>query len=246
MIYKSGADFLQSKTKALTLMGMSGVGKSHLSGLMEGWGWRNFSCDLEIGTKELAAEMARPVILNDISSLSEFIGKIGEVPFNEFKRRQKLYYDAEIAALSRVPEAVRQADKTVIDSTGSICEILDEDVIGQVGRASLIIYIEASKDEEKAILQRAQDYPKPLFYPPRQLEAWVNEYMQICGVDHADHIPADDFARWVFPRLFDLRIPKYQEIAERYGITLSTADLYQVKTESDVLGLIAAALDAQA
>lgn len=227
-------------------MGMSGVGKSYLSGMMEGWGWRSFSCDLEIGAKELAAEMARPVSLNDISPLSEFIGKIGEMPFDEFKRRQKLYYDAEVAALSRVHEIVKGADKVVIDSTGSICEIMDDGVIAQVGQVSLIVYIEASKEEEVAILQRAQDYPKPLFYPPRQLEAWVNEYLQICDVDNADHIPADDFARWVFPRLFETRIPKYQEIAERCGISVSTSDLYQVKTEHDLLQLIAAALDRQA
>lgn len=243
MKYSSSTDFLNSKTKALTLMGMSGVGKSHLSAMMEGWGWTSYSCDLDIGAHTLAGEMQRPVSLQDISALSDFIGKIGEMPFDEFKRRQKLYYDAEVSALARVPHIARDHEKLVVDSTGSICEILDEDVIARVGQASLFVYIQATQEEENAILQRARDYPKPLFYPPRQLEAWVHEYMQFCGIDHADHIPADDFARWVFPRLFDLRIPKYQHLAEQYGVTVSTRDLYQVKTEDDLLRLVAAALD---
>lgn len=245
MKYNSGADFLKSNTKALTLMGMSGVGKSHLSAMMEGWGWTSFSCDLEIGTKALASELSRPVSLEDISALSDFIGKIGEMPYEEFKRRQQLYYDAEVSALAQVPRMSEAHDKLVVDSTGSICEILDDDVIAKVGQASLIVYIEATHEEQLQILQRAQDYPKPLFYPPRQLDAWVNEYTHICGIDHADHMPANDFARWVFPRLFDLRIPKYQHLAECYGVTISTRDLYQVKSEDDVLRLIAAALDAR-
>lgn len=245
MNYTSGQEFLNDPKKAIALIGMSGIGKSYLAAMMQRWGWTGYSCDLEIGTKHLAAEMKKPVTIDDISALSEFIGKIGEMPFVEFKRRQMMYHDAEVAALASVPDMAARNEKFVLDSTGSICEILDEKIIEQVGRSTLIVYIEASRDEEIAILQRAQDYPKPLFYPPRQLEAWVKEYMQICDLDNADTVPSDDFSRWVFPRLFEMRIPKYQNMAECYGVSVLSEDIHKIQSEQDLLNLVAAALDAR-
>jgi len=34
--------------KAITLMGMSGVGKSHFSMQLAQWGWGHYSCDVEM------------------------------------------------------------------------------------------------------------------------------------------------------------------------------------------------------
>jgi len=239
MIYKSVAEFLNAPRKAITLMGMSGVGKSYLSNMMSGWGWFAHSCDLEIGTRYLAAELDGPVSADDISALSRFISKPGDLPMAEFLRRQKLYYKAECAALSCVPDLVSVHDKFVNDSTGSLCEIEDEELIGALGRSTLFVYIKATKDEEIEVLERAQEYPKPLFYPPRHFHAWVEEYRRVFDVANVDDLPADEFTRWVFPRLFAERLPKYQALAERFGVSVSTSDLYKVKSEDDLLDVIA-------
>jgi len=206
---------------------------------MRGWGWFAYSCDMEIGTKYLASELDAPVSADDISALSRFISKPGELPMAEFLRRQKLYYEAECAALSRVPDLAGKHEKFVNDSTGSLCEIEDEALIGALGRATLFVYIKASKDEERAVLERAQEYPKPLFYPPSHFHAWVEEYRKVFKVENVDDLPADEFTRWVFPRLFAERLPKYQALADAYGVTVSTADLYKVKSERDLLDVIA-------
>lgn len=239
MIYNSAADFLNAPRKAITLMGMSGVGKSYLSSLMSGWGWYAHSCDLEIGTKHLAGELDAPVSADDISALSRYISKPGDLPMDEFLRRQRLYYEGECAVLSRVPELAGAHERFVNDSTGSLCEIEDDKLIEAVGRSTLFVYIKASKEEERAVLERAQDYPKPLFYPPSHFKAWVKEYMQVFDIEDADDLPADDFTRWVFPRLFAERLPKYQALADRFGVTVSTNDLYKVKSENDLLNVIA-------
>lgn len=244
MIYDSAADFLNAPRKAITLMGMSGVGKSYLSSLMSGWGWFAHSCDLEIGTKHLAGELDAAVSADDISALSRYISKPGDLPMDEFLRRQKLYYEGECASLSRVPELAAAQDKFVVDSTGSICEIEDAELMEALGRATLFVYIKASKDEEIAVLERAQQYPKPLFYPPSHFEAWVEEYRQLFDVQDTDDLPADDFTRWVFPRLFAERLPKYQALAERFGVTVSTEDLYKVKSEGDLLNVIVGGFNA--
>lgn len=246
MIYSSARDFLDSSTKSITLMGMSGVGKSYLSSMMRGWGWFQYSCDVAIGTQYLAAHIDEPVHADDISAVSRFIAKPGDLPLAEFQRRQKLYYDAECAALARVPALAAQHPKFVHDSTGSVCEIEDEALIGQVGQASLFVYIKASTQEENAVLERARLYPKPLFYPPAQFKAWVHEYCQVFGVEDVDSLPADDFTRWVFPRLFETRLPKYQDLAHRYGVTVQSADMHMVRSEDDFLALIAAGFERMA
>ena len=221
---------------------MSGVGKSYLSLQLAEWGWHHYSCDLEIGTRFLGDHIEGEVRAEDLSALSRFIGKVGELPLEEFKRRQKLYYNAEIAALKDVAQKADKYKKFVNDSTGSLCEILDEDVLREVGEATLFVYIKASKKEEAEILRRAEEYPKPLFYPPRQFDAWLHEYQQLFDAPNPDQIDADEYARWVFPRLFETRLPKYERLAEMYGVIVSSKEVHGVRSEDDFLNLIAKAL----
>ena len=67
-------------------------------------------------------------------------------------------------------------------------------------------------------------------------------YMQERGLAYVAMIEPDDFVRWVFPRLFKTRIPRYEDIANNYGYTISTTDLWQVQSEQDFLTLIENAL----
>ena len=58
-------------------------------------------------------------------------------------------------------------------------------------------------------------------------------------------IDPNDFIRWIFPRLFYARIPRYEAIAKEYGYTIKTDDLYKIKTEADFLALVENAIEAQ-
>jgi hypothetical protein len=245
----SAKAFRESSRKSITLMGMSGVGKTYLSSLMSAWGWAHYSCDLEIGKKFLSAELPSPVTCaEDLSHLSSFIGKLGAkaqggLDLTEFKRRQKLYYDAECKALEQVPSLSALSQKFMHDSTGSLCEIMDEDLIDRLGQASLFVYIKASKEDEAHVLQRAREYPKPLFFPPDQFDSWLGDYLAEKHLDSSEQVNPDDFARWVFPRLFQSRLPKYQRLADRYGVTVPAAAFRDIKDEASVLDVIASALD---
>jgi hypothetical protein len=55
-------------------------------------------------------------------------------------------------------------------------------------------------------------------------------------------IDPDDFVRWVFPKLFYSRIPRYEAIANKYGYTVSTSELKKVNSENDFLELISEAI----
>ncbi|MGB4056781.1 MAG: ATPase [Alphaproteobacteria bacterium] len=236
----SGREFLDQERKAVTLMGMSGVGKTYLACQLKGWGWDFYSCDYEIGTKHLNI----PVTPEDLSLLSGYIGKLGNPAMGgmglaEFKKRQKAYYDAECAAV----EAIGGSKKNFVnDSTGSLCEIMDEGVIRRLGAKTLIVYIQSDEAHNRTVIERARLYPKPLFFPPAKFDEWLAEYLGAKGLSGADDIVPDEFSRWVFPRLLESRLPKYQKIADTYGVTIPAADLKDVKSERDFVDVVAAAL----
>jgi dephospho-CoA kinase len=242
-------DFHDIDHKVITLMGMSGVGKTHMSLMLGGQGWHHYSCDLEIGTtlmgEEIAQTLGEPnkVTADDLSQLSRYVSRLGELPHDEFKRRQEKYYEAECESLRRLKDVVKQAHKdgyqnVLNDSTGSLCEIDDDTLLDSVDENSLIIYIKANAEEEKAVLQRAQDYPKPMFFSPERFDYWVSEYSAENGDIAPDDFNADAFGRWVFPRLFENRLPKYQRIADKYGATIPSEEFHAVTTSDEFLDVI--------
>lgn len=249
------SDFNNIEYKVITLMGMSGVGKTYLSCLLGQQGWFHYSCDLEIGTtllgKEIEETLGEPnkIVAEDLSQLSTYVGRLGQggLPLEEFKRRQKKYFEAECQSLknlrSKVKEANNQGFANVInDSTGSLCEIDDETLLDTVDEHSLIIYIKASAEEEKEVLKRAQEYPKPLFFSPERFDYWLEEYLSEKGLSASDEMDSDDFSRWVFPRLFENRLPKYQRIADKYGATIPSFAFKNIKTEQEFLDIVVAHL----
>jgi len=248
------SEFNEIEKKVITLMGMSGVGKTYLSMIMDQNGWKHHSCDLEIGTKYLGADIEKTlgventIKAEDLSLLSEYVGRLGAIekgglPFDEFKRRQDEYFDAECSALRELKKVVAQAHEdgfqnVVHDSTGSLCEVDDETLIESIDENSLIVYIKASEEEEREVLKRAQEYPKPLFYSPEKFEEWVAGYMAENGLESSDAIDPDDFSRWTFPKLFQNRLPKYQRIADQYGVTIPSSAFHGVKNADEFLDVI--------
>lgn len=248
------SDFKAIEHKVITLMGMSGVGKTYLSMLLGRQGWLHYSCDYEIGTRYLGDEIEKTlgeknnIILEDLSQLSKYVGQLGDpakggLSLEEFKRRQQKYYEAECRALSELQMIVKQAHQdgfthVVNDSTGSLCEIDDDILLDSIDENSLIVYIKANAEEEKEVLRRAQEYPKPLFFSPERFDYWLEEYLSEKNISAVEEIEPDVFSRWVFPRLFENRLPKYQRIADKYGVTIPSEAFKSVKTPDDFLNVI--------
>lgn len=135
----TAAEFRDWPNKSVTLLGMSGVGKTRLSCLLRADHWFHYSGDYRIGTRYLdepildnIKQQAMQVpflrdllrsdsifIRNNISvdhlkPVSSFLGKLGNpdlagLELTEFKRRQALHLDAEKAAMRDVPEFIRKA-----------------------------------------------------------------------------------------------------------------------------------------
>lgn len=248
------SEFNDINNKVITLMGMSGVGKTYLSIILGQQGWLHYSCDYEIGTKYLGSEIEETlgeknqIVPEDLSQLSRYVGQLGDpakggLSLAEFKRRQKKYYEAECQSLRALKKIVATAhvdgfQNVINDSTGSLCEIDDDVLLDSIDENSLIVYIKANAEQEKEVLDRAQKYPKPLFFSPERFDFWLDDYMSDKKISRTEVMDANDFARWVFPRLFENRLPKYQRIADKYGVTIPSDKFLGVKTEDDFLKVI--------
>ena len=275
----SATEFFQSKNKRLTLLGMSGVGKTHLSKLLSNEDkWYHFSGDYRIGAEYLneaildnikqnvkqddwlagllsnnSISIQNHITFDNLSSVSAFLGKVGNpeqggLPIDEFTRRQALHRQAEVNTMLDVPKFIGKSKQQgfnhfINDAGGSLCELDDDKVYQTLAEHTLILYIRASKTNESALIERAQTHPKPLYYQAEFLKAQLEVYLAENGLTYAAQINPDAFVGWIFPRLLAHRIPKYEAIADKYGYTIDSEDLYQCKNADEMCELIHGALD---
>ncbi|MBW9258631.1 MAG: ATPase [Candidatus Thiodiazotropha sp. (ex. Lucinisca nassula)] len=270
----SPEQFRKWDRKSVTLMGMSGVGKTRLSNLLRRSNWFHYSGDYRIGTRYLdepildtikeqamSVPLLRDLLHSDsifirsnvtfhnLNPVSTFLGMLGDpelggLSLTEFKRRQNLHRQAEIAAMYDVPAFMRKAkliygyNHFINDVGGSLCELDEPGLLEFLDKHSLILYIRASEEDEQSLIARSVSHPKPLYYREAFLDQQLAEYMESKGVDYVSLIEPNDFIRWVFPKLFRARIPRYESIAAKYGYTVTTHELSQVKSEADFLTLL--------
>ncbi len=125
--------------KAITLLGMSGVGKTTLANKLPKRDWFHYSGDYRIGTKYLEepildnikkqamkVDFLRDLLRSDsiyicsnitvhnLDPISSFLGKIGNpqlggLSVEQFKERQRLHHDAEVGAMKDVESFIRKA-----------------------------------------------------------------------------------------------------------------------------------------
>jgi hypothetical protein len=271
-------EFSNWKNKAITLLGMSGIGKTTLANKLPKTEWFHYSADYRIGTKYLGEHILdnikkqamkvgflrdllrsdsiyirSNITVHNLAPVSTFLGKVGDhtkggLSLEEFKERQRLHHEAEIAAMKDVAPFIAKAREIygyshfLNDAGGSVCEIADDEAIRCLADNTLILYLRADEEMEKTLIQRAIDSPKPLYYQEHFLDEKLGEYMRSERLDEIDDIDPDKFVRWIFPKLVDHRRPLYQALADQYGYTVESRDVEQVRDEADILELISNAL----
>ena len=135
----TGAEFIAWPRKAITLLGMSGVGKTTLAYKLPKSKWFHYSGDYRIGTKYLAEPIldnikrqamqvgflrdllrsdsiyiASNITVHNLAPVASFLGKIGRedlggLNVEEFKARQRLHRQAEIGAMRDVEQFIDKA-----------------------------------------------------------------------------------------------------------------------------------------
>lgn len=268
-------DFRAWDHKKVTLLGMSGVGKTHISSMLRDHNWFHYSGDYRIGTRYLdepildlikqqamkvpfLRELLRKdwiyirnnIKVHDLGPVLSFVGKLGNpeqggVALEDFVRRQAQYREGEIAAMQDVPAFIHKAreiygyEHFVNDVGGSLCELEDPGVIDLLVAHTLMLYIQVTdQEEEDKLIRRAQSDPKPLYYRPDFLQEQLQVYLEENSLQYAAQMDPDGFTRWVFPRLFRSRIPRYEAIAKPHGYTVTSREVAQVRDEKDFIALL--------
>ena len=135
----SVGEFRAWENKCVTLVGMSGVGKSYLSAKLRGDNWFHYSGDYRIGTRYLGEhiidmlkeqaiqvpflkELLRNdwiyiknnIRINDLGPVLSFVGKLGNpelggVELGNFIERQAIYRQAEVDAMFDIPHFIEKS-----------------------------------------------------------------------------------------------------------------------------------------
>ncbi len=277
----SPQEFLDWPSKRITLLAMSGAGKTTLANKLPKVKWFHYSGDYRIGTKYLrepildnikrqamSVPFLRDLLMSDsiyisnkitvdnLAPVSTFLGKLGDpekggMSLTEFKRRQHLHHQAEVAAMNDVPEFIHKAEDIygyhhfINDAGGSVCELDSPEALKTLAENTLIIYIKIPPALEQTIIERAKTDPKPLYYREAFLDEKLAEFLSLKNYASPDVMPPDEFVTWVFPELFKSRLPRYQAIADEYGYTVDANDVAKVTNEDDFIKLVTDALAKQ-
>ena len=142
----------------ITLIGMSGLGKSHWSKVLEGYGYCRLCCDNVISDRLFGSKNNEQV-----EDRGEWMGFPHEPGY---KNKEKAYLSLEIKVLyefiARLDNS-SHAEKIVIDTTESAPYAGDE-VMKRLSGLSCIIYLAASEEYYSEMLERYIKCPRPVLW----------------------------------------------------------------------------------
>ena len=201
--------------------------------------------------------IASNLTFEDLSPLSTYLGKpgnpeLGGLPFAEYQKRQAEHHRAEVSALYDTSHFITRAkdlygyDNFVCDSGGSTCEVVnpfdpDDPLLNALAKNHLMVRIEGSPEHEAELVRRFRRAPKPMCYRPEFLSNIWEEYLSKNNVKEEDVNP-NDFMTFTYARAIAARDPRYQAMAENFGVTVSHLDLAKCTTPALLDELIAATL----
>ena len=197
------------------------------------------------------------ITFQNLAPLSTYLGKPGDpdkggIPFKEYLRRQRQHREAEIAATrDAVPfigkaEDIYGYDHFVCDTSGSICEVVDpldpaDPVLADLTGSTVLVWIRGTGKDVEELCHRFDRAPKPMYYNEDFLIGLWNRYCDERGVA-GDAVDPDDFIRHGFRALLAHRLPRYQAMADRWGVTVGADEVADVRDAADFDALIATAI----
>lgn len=241
MLYRNRNDWQNAQHRAVALCGLSGVGKSHLSHILQTTGqWTLYSIDDRIAEHHLAPFLGTPPHTqpqntpfrqhNNLACTAHYLGKPGAhnkggIDFDDYIERQKRFQSAERATLLETQDFITKTTQGFIcDTGGSLCELVNPDdnndpILNHLANACLIMWLQDSPSHKQKLIKRFARAPKPMAYNIDFIANSWSCYQRIYGVAETD-IDPNAFALFLYKRAIPRRHALYQKIAENWGCTM--------------------------
>ncbi|UUV07419.1 ATPase [Ruegeria sp. YS9] len=189
----------------------------------------------------------------NLTPVAAYLGKpgnpdLGGLEMPEYRRRQEQFRLAEIHALLDTEYFIDRAERLykyphfICDTGGSICEWVDPDdpndrVLSELSQHTLMIWLKGDEEHTAELVRRFDKAPKPMSYQAEFLtKAWT-DYLDLQGCSEADVDP-DDFVRWTYAQALAHRQPRYEAMANNWGVTIAANDIGQIRDAADFDELI--------
>ena len=165
----------KTNTFNLSLIGMSGAGKSYWSKKMEENGFRWYNCD-EMIAERLGPEL--PGIGNSTLKLAKWMGH----PFSEgYIEAEKLYLELEEAVVEHICDELEQATEinapVVVDTTGSLI-YLQKKLLNRLRALTKMVHLRLPEEKHEQLFENFINDPKPVIWEgkfrPRKGETLQN------------------------------------------------------------------------
>lgn len=200
------------------------------------------------------------ISFENLTPVATYLGKPGNpdhggLPIDEYRRRQDQFRHAEINALRDTNYFIERAQRLygypnfICDTGGSICEWVDandpnDPVLQELSKHTLMIWIKGDEAHTEELIRRFDKAPKPMSYQPEFLTRMWSIYLQENNCLEGDVDP-DTFIRWTYAKALAHRQPRYQAMADNWGITVTARDMGNVRDDADFTDLIARTLEAR-
>nr|WP_321253255.1 ATPase [uncultured Ruegeria sp.] len=198
------------------------------------------------------------ISFENLKPVATYLGKpgdpeLGGMELQEYRRRQEQFRLAEIHALLDTEYFVDRAQRLykyphfICDTGGSICEWVDpsdprDQVLSELSGQTLMIWIKGDENHTSELIRRFDKAPKPMSYQPGFLTRVWDEYLTLndCAPIEVD---PDAFIRWTYAQALAHRQPRYQAMADNWGVTIPAREIASVRDAGDFDELIERTLE---
>jgi shikimate kinase len=154
----------------LSLIGMSGTGKSYWTRILTAAGFRSISID-DLIEKKLTAELAA----GGYHGTSGVAAWMGWPDTPTYREREGKYFEHEIESMREALDEIElrsSGEGIVLDTTGSVIYTGDE-ICRRLQHLTTVVYLAVTADDEGVLIARYLSDPKPVL--------WGNQFTQLPG-----------------------------------------------------------------
>lgn len=182
----------------ISLVGMSGSGKSFWSGKLYELGYKVYGCD-----DLIEAKLEKELIKGGYKGIEDVARWMGQPYEAQYGVNSLKYLKFEREVVEEILEIIKNGDSgedIVIDTTGSVI-YLENELLSRLKNQTKIVYLEVPQEVQDKMYQLYLKEPKPVI--------WGDQYARSEGDDEQEALKKN------YPKLLKSRAEKYSGLADK-------------------------------